>query len=598
MGPASLSQARGIIPTPSLKELNPPMTETVPSTRPHAVTLPLNEFRLWKTDENRPLLHAVSLELTARCNNDCRHCSINRPAGDPRALAEELSAAWIERLADEAARLGALWFLLTGGEPLLRTDFAEIYMSLKRKGFLVSVFTNATLLTDEHAALFRAHPPREIEVTVYGITRETYERVTRRPGSFNAFRQGLDRLLATGAKIRLKAMALRSNRTELAEIFRFCRERTAETFRFDPLLNLRHDGDPARNAEIAAERLSPEEIAELERADPERASALLRNREMLMAPAINAGNDARLFHCGAGDGHVVIGPEGRLRLCESLLHPETLYDLRTGSLAEAVESFIPAVRARRSARPDYLARCGPCAIRNLCFWCPGTAHLETGDLDASVDYFCLVAHARKALCEDGLPEPGRVSPAGDAGEGQGIPGSGPNPKEASMARGNKPLLQAVPGEILSLSERDLRIILRAAGEKGAGLRFQARGSSMHPFVRDGDVVTVSPLFGRRPFPGDIVAFVSPATRKLAVHRIVGRSAERYLIRGDNSLESDGLVGMAELLGLVKRVERSGRPVRTGLILFRRSIAALSRRGLLRPLIGLIHRIRNLWTSTE
>ena len=95
---------------------------------------------------------------------------------------------------------------------------------------------------------------------MYGATQETYERVTRRPGSYAAFRRGLDLLLEGGVTVRLKAMALRSNAHELPAIARFCRERTKDYFRFDPLLHLRYDGDPRRNAEIRAERLSPEEI--------------------------------------------------------------------------------------------------------------------------------------------------------------------------------------------------------------------------------------------------------------------------------------------------------------------------------------------------
>jgi len=123
----------------------------------------------------------VRLELTARCNNDCRHCYINLPAGDKAARAAELTTDEVLALGREAADLGALWVLLTGGEPLLRDDFAEVYLGLKRLGLLVSVFTNACLVTPEHVELFRRYPPRDIEVSVYGATRETYERVTRRP---------------------------------------------------------------------------------------------------------------------------------------------------------------------------------------------------------------------------------------------------------------------------------------------------------------------------------------------------------------------------------------------------------------------------------
>jgi len=56
--------------------------------------------------------------------NDCRHCYIGLPAGDQEARRKELSLAEIDRIAGEAVSLGALWCLVTGGEPLLREDFA------------------------------------------------------------------------------------------------------------------------------------------------------------------------------------------------------------------------------------------------------------------------------------------------------------------------------------------------------------------------------------------------------------------------------------------------------------------------------------------
>ena len=194
-----------------------------------------------------------------------------------RPKPEELSSAEILRIAGEAASLGAVWCLVTGGEPLLRPDFPEIYLGLKRLGLLVSVFTNATPVTDEHVALFQRYPPRDIEVTVYGVTKETYERVTRRPGSYDAFMRGLIGCFAGGVKVRLKTVAIRSNMHEMAEIERFCREHTKDYHRFDPVMHLRLDGDPVRNADIRAERLTPEEIVALEQADEERLNVLTKN---------------------------------------------------------------------------------------------------------------------------------------------------------------------------------------------------------------------------------------------------------------------------------------------------------------------------------
>jgi MoaA/NifB/PqqE/SkfB family radical SAM enzyme len=217
-------------------------------------SLPLPEFPLWKKAvEGRPLF-SFDFDLTARCNNNCRHCYINLPAGDAAAKGRELSLAEIDRIASEAASLGAFWCLLSGGEPLLREDFAEVYLLLKKKGLLVSVFSNAALVGPEHVRLFKAYPPRDVEVSVYGATPETYEKITRIPGSFAAFLKGLDLLLGSGVKVRLKAMALRSNLHEFPAIAAFCRARTKDYFRFDPFLHLRYDGDEVRNAEIRAER--------------------------------------------------------------------------------------------------------------------------------------------------------------------------------------------------------------------------------------------------------------------------------------------------------------------------------------------------------
>lgn len=372
--------------------------------------LALRDLPLWgKLKAHRAPL-SFDLELTARCTNDCRHCYINLPAGDRAAEAAEFPANEILTLAAEAADMGVVWCLLSGGEPLLRPDFSEIYLGLKRLGLLVGVFTNACLVTPAHVELFRRYPPRDLEVSVYGATRETYERVTRRPGSYAAFIRGLDLLLQAGVPVRLKAMALRSNVHELEQISAFCRARTKDYYRFDPLLHLRYDGDAARNAEIMAERLSPEEVVAIERADAERFGALERGcREgKLVRPADEPGHvhaDGavcdHLFHCGAGLSSFSLGYDGTFRLCSSLWHPDTTTSVRPGvpgalSLHEAWERHVPRVRALRGRDPQFLAHCRRCDLVNLCLWCPAHAALETGAMDAWVEYFCDIAHARAA----------------------------------------------------------------------------------------------------------------------------------------------------------------------------------------------------------
>lgn len=362
----------------------------------HSELSDLKDFPLWKKMDKKRILASFDLEITSRCSNNCRHCYINLPAGDKAAKAEELSLSEIEDIAGQAVELGALWCLISGGEPLLREDFPDIYMMLKRKGLLVSVFTSACLVTEKHIELFKKYPPREIEITVYGVTEETYEKVSRVPGSYKKFINGLDLLLKNGIKVRLKTIALRSNLNEFEKIAEFCREKTGDYYKFDPLLHLRYDHDPVRNEEIKSERLTPEEIVKLEQGDPERSENINDHCDHFIFENNDHYNCDHLFHCGAGQSSFSVSPEGIFRLCSSLWHPDMIYDLRKGTLREAWESFVPKVLDVRSDNSEFHSKCHSCNIINLCLWCPAHTYLETGSLDKWVDSFCKVAHAREA----------------------------------------------------------------------------------------------------------------------------------------------------------------------------------------------------------
>lgn len=150
----------------------------------------------------------------------------------------------------------------------------------------------------------------------------------------------------------------------------------------------------------------------------------------------------------------------------------------------------------------------------------------------------------------------------------------------------KPGLYTVPGGVLSLSGHALREFLHAVLAKGAAFRFRARGFSMHPFIRDGDVVTVSPWHGGPLSPGEVVACCHPETGRLVVHRLVKKVGPGFLLRGDNCPEADGLIPASEIFGRVTRVERNGRVRRLGLGPEGRFLALLSRHQLLQPLVQL------------
>jgi hypothetical protein len=119
-------------------------------------------------------------------------------------------------------------------------------------------------------------------------------------------------------------------------------------------------------------------------------------------------------------------------------------------------------------------------------------------------------------------------------------------------------------------------LMRDVLGRGKPFRFEARGASMYPAVRDGDVVTVAPLRGGGPRTGDVVAFVHAATGGVRLHRVVGAAGGRFRVKGDNALASDGALDREALLGLVVGVERGGRARRPEPRIVAAATARLSR----------------------
>lgn len=335
---------------------------------------------LKRRSERLPL--SVSIELTERCNLRCVHCYINRPAGDAGALSHELDLASWERILDQVAQAGTLWLLYTGGDPLLRRDFQELFMAAKRRGFLVTLFTNGTLLDEELVRLWREYPPRRVEITLYGATEATYERVTRVPGSFARCLRGIDLLHRYGIPLELKAVLMRQNVHEFEEMRRLAKE-YGRHFRFDALLNPRLDGD-SRNT---SGQLSVEEVVTLDQSDEQRWADWRRLAEQSSAP----GLPPYRYNCGAGMTSCHIDAYGRLSPC--LLARHRAYDLRVGDFRTGWEEFLGKMRSERRTKPT---PCDACRLYNLCGVCPGWSQLATGDEEEPVPFLCRVGRERAA----------------------------------------------------------------------------------------------------------------------------------------------------------------------------------------------------------
>jgi radical SAM protein with 4Fe4S-binding SPASM domain len=349
---------------------------------PHIPELGYSEFgkRLKEKIAGKRIPLSGSIELTFRCNLRCQHCYVAHGHAGLPGQAELSTAEW-QRILAEIAAQGALWLLITGGEPLIRRDFEEIYLYAKKQGFLVTLFTNGTLLTERTADLLAEWRPFRVEITLYGHTQETYERVTGIPGSHARCLRGIELLLERGVPLNLKTMLMTLNKHELWQMKAFAESLGAD-FRFDPLLNAGLD----RQSRPKHLRLSPPEVVRLDLQDPERVKEFRRfGSQFVGKPA-----DPRyLFHCGAGLQSFHIDPYGQLSVCMMARAQE--YDLRSGSFHHGWDEFLAGVRFQP---PQGEYPCSRCDLISLCGQCPGWADMESGACQRPVEYLCQVAHLR------------------------------------------------------------------------------------------------------------------------------------------------------------------------------------------------------------
>ncbi|MDT8382072.1 MAG: radical SAM protein [Brevefilum sp.] len=325
----------------------------------------------------------VSAEVTMRCNLRCKHCYI------PMAMRkgpdyQELSLKEYEKYFAEFADAGTLWLLLTGGEPFLRPDFLEIYDAAKRQGFIITIFTNGTLIQEHHLKHLAEYRPFNVEITLYGATQQTYEGVTGVPGSYQRCMQAIEGILAHNLPLKLKSTLSTLNVHELNQM-----EKLAESFGlqfyFDPVISSRIDGDHTP----LQYRLTADRIAAIEARDENRAREWHHLYNLDFDLEDRAG---KMYICGAGRTGLHMDSTGKLSLCMSSRAPQ--YDLRRGSFQQAWDVFFPELIERQNSRKIL---CHDCALRGVCGACPASAYIEVGDFEGVDPLACELTHERAKI---------------------------------------------------------------------------------------------------------------------------------------------------------------------------------------------------------
>jgi radical SAM protein with 4Fe4S-binding SPASM domain len=339
----------------------------------------------------------VSIEVTRRCPLECQHCYNNLPMGDQDARSREMTTEEHFRMLDELVEMGCFWLLYTGGEIFARKDFLEIYTYAKQKGFLITLFTNGTLITEKIADYLVEWPPFAIEITLYGRTRETYEALTMIPGSYDRCLRGIKLLRERGLPLKLKTVATSINKHEVVAMRQFAEDELGVEFKMDGQINPRIDCSQSP----LAVRLTPEEVVALDMHAPKGVSEYRRLAKHDMENPPNLTYDDTVYFCGGGMNTFAINAYGEMGIC--VISQQETFDIRQSGLRPAWENSLFELRKRKRTR---VTKCLQCRIQSLCGMCPANGEMENGDRESPVSFLCHVAHLRAAAIGVEVPAHG------------------------------------------------------------------------------------------------------------------------------------------------------------------------------------------------
>jgi MoaA/NifB/PqqE/SkfB family radical SAM enzyme len=313
---------------------------------------------------------AAAIAMTYRCNFNCVHCYAKSSA---RPECELPGKVWIG-IIDQLVDAGSLFLLITGGEPLLHPEFKDIYLHAKKRGMLVTVFTNGSLVDDALIQVFVKYPPRTVEISLYGMSdgtcRETVGTEFFRETSLESVRA----LQRAGIRLALKTVVMKANRCDFEPIRDFAAS-LGLPFRFDVCITPRLDMGCAP----ADQRLPPAEAVAVEFSDTGRVD---RWRKIHARKAVGGGTGL-VYQCSAGRSFVFIGPEGCLHPCISATHRS--YAMDQSSFKEAWERMCGDINRLQS---PVNGSCTSCDKSSYCGKCAAFLHLESGDESLKSPYLC------------------------------------------------------------------------------------------------------------------------------------------------------------------------------------------------------------------
>lgn len=314
--------------------------------------------------------HAIPImgtfELTPRCNFNCKMCYVHLSEKRIPEFGREMNAEeWI-RLAEQARDAGMLSLCITGGDPLLHPEFETIYRALAQMGFIITLQTNASMLSPNILRLLDEYPPNEVKITVYGSNDDVYRDVCGVEKGFTRVDTGIRSLMALNIPVFLVTTVIKQNMHDLSKIHKYTQELGV------PWIYSSAAYPSSRGAETDASQVAIDEMTATDyRADVKR---------MLMLPP-RKPNDKPCDYCKGYRISFWITWDGKMRFCSFMNEPDI--DILGDSFLPAWQKLVDYEEELR-----WPGECYNCEIHDVCRVCAGSLAARSGSINRVNKSFC------------------------------------------------------------------------------------------------------------------------------------------------------------------------------------------------------------------
>ena len=346
------------------------MTATIPR-----ISASVLQARMIENARRQRIPYQADIEIIATCNFKCVHCYI-APCAE-REDVMSLEAAQV--IFDKLKAAGTVTVLLTGGEVFTHKQFKEIYLAAKRCGFEIYLNTNAYLIGQRWADFLAEWPPKALSISLYGMSPESYERLTGIPKSYERVMRAIDLLLERGILFDLKCPAMTITADELPAMQAFAKAKGIR-FRTDYSMIPQEKG----NLAPLSFQLSPQAVMQLEKKiDPN-----LKGFREYAAVRVDGSTTDTVYKCGAGRTSLHIDVHGGVSTCSTSRKV-------VGNLFEQpFDEVWAALGGKVAVKYPVGHPCASCQFSRICAGCPATVEQLTGLPTGYVQMYCKLTHQR------------------------------------------------------------------------------------------------------------------------------------------------------------------------------------------------------------